>query len=291
MKPSDVYAMPALDSNPWWLAPDMMLVEVFGMREWDIWEKVREGGAKADRVRFERKMSHIVDDEGRDASVYALTLDGKPFGVYVGQHGGDHPYGEFFHTDASAWRDAKSIASQWRSRPKFGSGLSIDGFIPGLEYLPGAGIVRDGDGYRMVDGQFTDNYENMLFDDRLFQKAYAAFYERHQDRPRSEPLLADPAIRREAAEAIRAAVPEGVRAVLVDDWYDYPLDDGGREWIAVVVGTARGAYYITLPEARFEDGPFAWSRNFKCARRDGVWILDNLAERYADRQPAYQPKP
>jgi len=294
MKPSDVYALPALDDNPWHHAPKDMLLKVFGLREWEIWQKgCREQGDEAGRVRFQRKMTHVFSED-RHASVYSLTLDGQPFGVYVCDLGGAKPADAFFHSDERLLARAVSHVQQWRNR--FVGGFSApDQDMRGLEYLGEVGIAKAPEGYRLVESQFVGDGEYLVFDEKrhfdVLGEHCGPYWPTLADKT---PMLSNPKtpeFRRIAAQCILASIPEGLKSVLVDDIEDHERGSRHGMWIAAAVGTDRSTYLIgVMPDDLGKPG-FHWANNLACSRCDGPGYIDDLAEKYADRQPPRQPQP
>jgi len=274
MKPNDVYAMPDLDTDPLWYAPNSLLEETFGAREWDLDE---ESMRKADdrRILVHRKMSYVFGED-HSSTVTALTLDGKPFGIFI-KAGYEGSHTHFIPTDAELHKQAIEIVDGWRRRPSFSKVADPAAELDVLTFFHETAAIRTEDGFRLIDLRFVDNAGTVIFDEKRFLQAFREFGQTLKGMPHDEQQGIE-WLKESKAAIISQAVPESIRSVTVNDVKENP--DFIDLWVAAVVGTDEGTYAIGIHDGFITGSGFASGSTIHTERLGGPELFDEYAERY-----------
>jgi len=279
---SDLYVMPDEDVRPWQDARDAILDEVFGMREHEIdMDAIREAGEE--RLLVHRKMQTMFDDEGEwSAGIYVLSLDGRPFGAFVGSGESESAATVFLVTDESLQKEATAYAEQFRNRPRNGVFVGDDFDLRTVKIHDGV-IVGTPEGFRLVDQKFAGKDGTLLFDEEAFRKAFQGSVD---DRLKANRDIGW--ILSEGAALVAAAIPEGIERVVVNE---PPKDYEGRKlmWFAAAAATSEGTYAIGVHAHALERNGIDWGSNVVAARIGGPEEFAGLKERYAPETSAPTP--
>jgi len=262
MKPHELYSMPDLSIDPWYLDRGNRLDELFGVSVYDVDVDAAEE-ANDERVLLHEKLRAEWGDEGA-ASVYAVTFNGKPYGIYMTAGEGDYGKSRFLVTDRGLQSVAQQHVLSWGRKHEKGD--EIDGSFD-LTSFGGLGgyatVVKSGDGYRLVGERFVTDEGVMLLDETALADAIGRRF------VISGRVVAD----RDGADLIAASIPEGLRSLVVND-IDAPGTGFGGRWIAAVVATDEGTY------ALHTNGGFSDASDLSCERIGGEDLFDRFVERY-----------
>jgi len=262
MKPSELYAMPDLEIEAWYDDLGVRLDRIFDVSMYDVDLRAAEE-ANDERVVLRKKMQAEWGDEGI-ASIYAVTFDGKPYGIYLEAGEGDFGKSRFLVTDRSIQAQAQQHIMSWRSRHVIGEEID-DGFdLVSFGGLGGyATVVRSKDGYRLVGERFVTDEGVLLLDEAALADAIGRHF------VISGRVVAD----RDGADLIAASIPDGLKSLVVNDINAPGTGFSGR-WIAAVVATDEGTY------ALYADGGFNHASDLACERIGGEDLFDRFVARY-----------
>lgn len=283
MKPNDVYAMPDLDTEPFWYAPSSLLEEAFGAREWDIDE---EAARKADdqRIQCHLKMRYSFGED-HSSSVTAVTLEGKPFGIFI-KAGHEGRYTQFIPTDAELFKEATRIIDGWRRRPSFDKVADPAAELENLTFFHETAAIRTEEGFRLIDLRFVDNVGTVIFDEARFLQAFRDFDKVLREIPHDVQMGID-WMKEHKAEIISKAVPEHLRSVTVNAIKEN--HDFLNLWVATVVATDEGTYAIGIHEDFVTSSGFASGDTIHTERLGGPELFEQYAERYGAEASAPTP--
>jgi len=302
MKPADVYAMPTHYTLCWHDGPEGLLGDVFGVDP-DDFDLAAAADSGSYRVECHLKMAADLDGY-REATVHALTVDGKPFGIYASSNG----EGRFIVTDMARHADAVRLVEEWRIKPRNGILSHRDAELRELDAFGGMSVVSAPEGLRLVRQRYSDGCGNLVFDEALFDKAFgdhvrslvlggdthaaaraAGIIAGHPKGMLPEPgrgTMPDAEGRRRIAEVIRRGVPGGIRSAVVDEMpRETVLDDDfslngcefETDWTAAVVATEDGTYALRVPVKALSDGSFEWARHVSCQRLGHPDLFEDYA--------------
>jgi len=280
MKPNDVYAMPSLYSEPFWHANDRVLEGAFGIEERDLDVNGAES-ANDQRIQCHLKMQYVFGED-HASTVRALTLDGKPFGIFV-EAGYEGSHARFIPTDADLHARALAIIDGWRKRPRFDPPADADSELRDLTFFEDTAAIRTEDGFRLVDIRFVDDAGTPIFDPKRFVKAWREFGEELKTIPHDEQREKEWVVDRKA-EIISKAVPGNLRSVVINHIKERPeLID---TWFAVAVATDEGTYGIGLYAHDLTRGiGFASGDQIVTERLGGPDLFEEYEARYGASLP------
>lgn len=110
MKPSELYAHPSLDVEPWFAGYSHIVGEVLQIDALDDYEDYSHlQEADAGRFQVHQKFYHNVDGE-RGVGIYVLVFEGKPFAFAMTGGRGGRDAREQFVTDSETWHAARVYA-------------------------------------------------------------------------------------------------------------------------------------------------------------------------------------
>jgi len=262
VKPSELYAMPDMAIEPWYDDLGFRLDRIFGVDLYDVDTRAAEE-ANDQRIVLRQKMRAEWGDEGT-AAVYAVTFDGKPYGIYLEAGEGDFSKSRFLVTDRHIQAQAQQHVMSWANKHEIGEGIDEGFDLISFGGLGGyATVVKSGDGYRLVGERFVTDEGVMLLDETALADAIGRRF------VISGRVVAD----RDGADLIAASIPEGLRSLVVND-IDAPGTGFGGRWIAAVVATDEGTY------ALHTNGGFSDASDLSCERIGGEDLFDRFVERY-----------
>lgn len=283
MKPNDVYAMPSLRTEPLWFAPESMVEEAFGIKEWDFDDELMRQ-ADDQRIQCHRKMEYHLGDEN-SSTVYALTLEDKPFGIFI-KAGYQGQHMQFIPTEENLFMEAIGIVNGWRKRSMFNDVVDPSAELNDLTFFHETAAVRTEEGFRLIDIRFVDNAGTIIFDEKRFLSAFREFGNTLKDIPHDERKGID-WVKEQKAAIISKAVPEHLRSVTVNETKQNPASL--NLWIATVVGTDEGTYAIGIHENLLKRSDFISGSNITTEWLGGPDLFVRYAEKYGAGSPS--PKP
>jgi hypothetical protein len=301
MKPADVYAMPTHYTLSWHEGPDGLMSDVFGVdsEHFDL-----RAAADSGDYRIECHLKMAADLDGyREATVHALTVDGRPFGIYASSDG----EAQFIVTNMALHAEAVRLVEEWRIEPRVGVLAHRDAELRELDSFGGMSVVSTPDGLRLVKRRYSDGGGTLVFDEARFHEALkehvgklviggvvnaaaqaAEVIGGHREGSLGHferGSMPDAGQRRLIAGIIRRGVPDGIRSVIVDEMpRDTVLDDDfslngcefETDWTAAVVATENGTYALRVPAKALSEN-FNWARHVSCQRLGSPDLFEEYA--------------
>jgi len=288
---ADLFALPADEIVPWYDGRGDLLEDAFGVRDGELDTDAAEA-ANDRRVLVHRKMS-LAWESDYSASVYVLTFDDKPYGVYLAAGEDERGHTNFLITDPDTHEEAIRHVRMWRYDRKVGTVIDGDFDISRLGFLGGhAAIVKDMSGtFRLAEEKYVAEDGTLLLDDRAFSDVLHDLRQRilaedpTADERKGEFLDRLP----EAATAIARAIPDGVRYVEVNRWQEEISGTLPSFWRAGVVGTEEGTYEIGVNADALEVSSLRWEWGLEIQRIGGPELFDKFAARYGKGAEAPTP--
>jgi len=289
ISPNDIYALPSIERSGWYDHHQNLMEKAFGFDLYSDLDYSAAEQAGDDRLMVDTKLTFHVDLGGsRSSSVYAVSLDGKPFGVFVASGRGEADHGAFFVTDKDLHREARAHLARWRHETGWTKFVDADATVPGIASFYGTSLAKSGVGYRLAQPEHVAADGNLVFDAEAFRSAIMDV--------RREYLAANPgkakfpihnaAMRKAIAETIVRSVPSDLRCVVVNE-LGGEKGDRFRPWTGAAVATEEGTYLIGLEPAYYDANEFSWMERIAVERIGGP----ELIESYGAEAEASLPRP
>jgi len=239
------------------------------------------------RLMVDTKLTFHVDLGGaRSSSVYSVSLDGKPFGVFVASGRGEADHGTFFVTDKALHREARAHLGRWRHETGWTKFVDADAPVAGIASFYGSSVAKSGSGYRLAQPEHVAADGNLVFDVEAFRSAILDV--------RRDYLAANPGkakypihnagVRKAIAETIAMSVPSDLKCVIVNE-LGGEKGDRFRPWTGVAVATDEGTYLIGLEPAHYDSNEFSWMERIAVQRAGGPELINDYGEADAPSLP------
>lgn len=275
MKPSSIYALPTIRSEPWYFAGSAE--DFFG--DWVAVYDDRPIAAKADAVTFDDKLYYNVDGE-RSVSYAAVMFNGNPIGVMVNAGRGGRDHRARYVTDPVAFNEASAYIRQFLT-PELGESeqYGVDQDIEALDHVYGYVVAQVNGQTRLADADDFTHDGRLAFDREVFRSAFDEIVRPAFNRTADyEEGIGGQRMKDLTAQALLKAVPDGMETSVEFSGFPKRKSDGEVvliDWPAVLVGTDEGTYAIGLPEWGMAKW-FAWVSHLRCERVGGPELFGEL---------------
>lgn len=274
MKPSELYAHPSTDIEPWFEGYSRIVGEVLQIDELENDYSDLRHLRETDNGQFQvhQKFYHNVDGE-RGVGIYALYFDGKPFAyAMTGGRGGQDARDQYV-TDGETWEIARAfVVEALHKKVEMQHDLvSEDSDV--IYGFYGTFIARFGDEPRLVDVDNVNPFTGTpVYDMEKFTSVFDATCRPLGEKIGYEKGLKDPEMLRAGIEAFRA----GVLGDRVD--VDIELSHGDRIVAVSVIEKQTFAHII-----KQHGGWFTWAREITPKMIGPASLAECYAEHSAGR--------
>lgn len=273
MRPTDVYALPAVAQYPWYEANDTILEDVFGFA-YGFLDNEAAQQAGASPLQVVDRLSCMIDTD-RWAHLRTLEFNGKLFGIH--RSAGYREMSAFHLTDRQVLQEATAHLLSFRSTGYLNH-TDATGDEPDVDLavFANVAVIKVGEETRLVNHNRLAEDGTLIFDDAAYTKAFDEIVRPAFKGSDMEPGFKNPEMRAAAGRVIAAAVPGGLDFVEVADFE--VRERGEPAWIGVVVATGEGSYQIGIPSWYTKASYFAWSQNMSIQRIGGPEEIDRFRE-------------
>lgn len=271
MKPSELYAHPSINIEPWFEGYSRIVGEVLQIDELDDYSDhshLRE--TDSGHFQVHQKFYHNVDGE-RGVGIYALYFDGKPFAyAMTGGRGGQDARDQYV-TDSDTWNVARSYVIEALHKKVEIDLVSADDDVVYGFY--GTFIARYGDERRLVDVNNVNPFTGTpVYDMEKFTSVFDAVCRPLGQKVGYEKGLKDPAMLEAGIDAFRAGV--------LGDRIDVDIElSGNRRIVAVSVVEGQTFAHIIHQHG----GYFTWAREIAPKMIGPASLAECYAEHAAGR--------
>lgn len=275
MKPSDIFALPSREVEPWW--DSYYPFEVFV--EENAYSFDREVGEKqkANRLTFAEKL-YASSDGDRGARFVAVEFDGQPICLLTMAGKSAEGDNKRYVTDLAGYQAAMAYLSQFHASLHGDQKVhDANEDIEALDRIYGYHVKSLAGQITLVPEWHMANDGTVIFDDKAYHAAFEEIVRpAFKDRDKGwEEGLKNPQMKELATQAILAGIPEGVRHT---PDFDMPLGTKGGDWHAVLVGTDEGTYTMGIWSMYSSAKWFAWASHITRERIGGPELYNELAK-------------
>jgi len=285
MTPDEIYSLPTIDTHAWHDADQRLIWEVFGLELHEL-DCDSARNASEGRLATHLKLSGRMDSSSAAASITAVTLDGKPFGLYVAAGRGQSDHRRFIRTDDAVYQQALGYISTWRELNPYHLAADPGDDVPEISSFFHMKVAKGAAGPCLALDRHVAEDGSLLFDN-------VAFWRRLEESPvirstkdwtHTEAPLSHARVRDAVAEAMRAAIPGNLRSAIVNELGGDEGDEY-RHWTAAALATEEGTYLIGMHPWQLHEKGHVWRERIAVERIGGP----ELFERYAPEVEALRP--